>query len=448
MKTIFENFEPVTIELNIPCLMMDTLTRNKKFFGRQSVLQKMEDALVPQTPTLSSSEQGAIRSVVLRGPGGFGKTEIALEFVFKHEGSFDAIFWIRAEDRTKLDLDFRQIAVTLGLQSGSQPQSAVITTSQVKQWLSNPRKVFAADDDAPVGPKASWLLIFDNLDEAAILHDYVDEITGNGAIIVTSRDPSSKNLFFECPQTIDIDKFGPQEGLEFLMTQSQERSEADICEQIVKFHDGHPLALAQIAGYLQHEYLSYSDILDYIQSPSERSLLYENRYGVRDTARGTVSELYTVGLAKLPDHSRALLNLLCFLDPDRIQESMLQNLGKTNHEYNQARKHLLQTSLIRRNEGKKELWMHRVDQQQMKENMTPEAQKSTFRAALKLVRDAWPTVPYRKRHSVSRWSQCKELYPHVEALQEWFEEWSKEHSGPCDPIVLVDLASLSQEAAW
>ena len=446
MDTILENFKQPEILLKLPCFMMKTFAQNKEFFGRQEILEQMRKALIPSGPPIASGEPGALRSVVLFGHGGFGKSEIAVQFAFCCKESFDAVFWIRAEDVTKLDNDFRDISISLGLQDSKTSQNPVITRNMVKEWLSNPRKILhPKDDQDSVTESVTWLLVFDNADDRSILRDYIDDINGSGSIIITSRDPAAKDLFIDNCLSLEVVKFGVDEGVEFLQSQSHRTADmSDVCRQIVEYHDGHPLALAQIAGFLQHEYLSYRDILQYLEDPMEKALLYDHKFGIKKTARGTTASLLAMGMEHLPRESRELLELMSFLDPDRVQENVLQKQYVPASKYHQARKYLLQTSLIRRNEHREELWMHRVDQAAIKESMSMECRTSTFCTALRLIKDAWPTVPYRARHQVQRWPRCEALFPHVEVLQEYYDGTLKS----LDADVEMTLAELAQEAAW
>jgi hypothetical protein len=441
MNTIFENFTQSSKTLNIPCYMIEVFAHNEKFFGRKDILRQISETLLPSDIMIASAEPGTINSVVLYGPAGFGKTEIAVEFVFAHHKRFDAVFWLRAEDETKLDLDFRQIAVKLGLQKDSQSQDPVVTRNMVKQWLSNSKKVLDVEEEPVDYDTASWLLIFDNADHPDLLLDYIVD-SGHGSILITSRDPSAKELFWQSSLGIDVVKFDLAEGVEFLKRQSRRQNQPEICEKIVQLHDGHPLALAQIAGFVRHEYLSFSDVLDYVQNPDEKSRLFDHKYGIRETARGTIPLICEAGISQLPQASRTLLETLSFLDPDRIQENILNKRGLS--QYHQARGPLLQSSLIRRNEMNNVLWMHRVDQEAVKDALSSQDTANTFRKAIQLIKDAWPVVEGSKRHRVERWPVCEGLYPHVEQLQEFYTR-NPEH---LTTEAEMDLAVLMQEAAW
>lgn len=82
---------------------METLERNLEFFGRDSELKRLDDALLPLSDMTFSSEPDSRKQVVLCGMGGLGKTSIAIEFAISRRDRFDAVFWIRADEVAKLE---------------------------------------------------------------------------------------------------------------------------------------------------------------------------------------------------------------------------------------------------------------------------------------------------------------------------------------------------------
>lgn len=70
--------------------------RNENFHFRREVLEKLNNSLKPQNVA------GQLQSASLFGMGGIGKSQVALEFAYTHAKSYDAIFWINAEDESKL----------------------------------------------------------------------------------------------------------------------------------------------------------------------------------------------------------------------------------------------------------------------------------------------------------------------------------------------------------
>src|SRR5207253_9411397 len=98
-----------------PCLGISTipLLRNAHFQGREQVLVEIADKL--RTSAL-------LAVCALKGMGGVGKTQLALEYAYRHQYDYDLVAWIRAEDPGTLDTDFDQLAGTLALPEAQAPE--------------------------------------------------------------------------------------------------------------------------------------------------------------------------------------------------------------------------------------------------------------------------------------------------------------------------------------
>lgn len=90
----------------LPCFMVEDRLYNREFWSRESILEVLDDNLLPKTEPLSRpAPVGFARPTHLTfcGQGGLGKSEIAINFVFTRREKFDAIFWVRADDPGKLE---------------------------------------------------------------------------------------------------------------------------------------------------------------------------------------------------------------------------------------------------------------------------------------------------------------------------------------------------------
>jgi hypothetical protein len=71
--------------------------KSSQFVKRERELEAIQNVLRPKDPT----RVGEITQCKLQGMGGIGKTEIALEYAYRHMSDYDAIFWIDAEQETQ-----------------------------------------------------------------------------------------------------------------------------------------------------------------------------------------------------------------------------------------------------------------------------------------------------------------------------------------------------------
>ncbi len=53
---------------------------------------------------------GSRHTVVLRGLGGIGKTQLAVAYAKRHKDSYSAIFWLNIKDEESLEQSFAKVA--------------------------------------------------------------------------------------------------------------------------------------------------------------------------------------------------------------------------------------------------------------------------------------------------------------------------------------------------
>lgn len=203
---------------------------------------------------------------------------------------------------------------------------------------------------------------------------------GNGSVLVTSRDPFAKEHFFSNGTGIDLLPLSTAESatlLRKLITQTEEAQDADEEDASIKLAyqlDGLPLAMTQMAGYIRRRHLSIREFVNlyatdarYAEIHDVGNPIQEHRYGY------TLATTYN--FQDLGQHATKLLQLLAFMNPDRVREDIFANPLSENEEDNgfwtastfeSARYELLASSIIKRNIHKKELWIHRMIQAEVR----------------------------------------------------------------------------------
>jgi hypothetical protein len=87
-------------------IQMIPYCQNERFFGREAILDRLSEAL---DPARLPKRQ---RKFALYGLGGCGKTQIALEYVYRHYDQYENILWVSSSSVEKIEKDF---AFRLGL---------------------------------------------------------------------------------------------------------------------------------------------------------------------------------------------------------------------------------------------------------------------------------------------------------------------------------------------
>jgi hypothetical protein len=118
-------------------------------------------------------EVAITQTVVLHGFGGVGKTQLAVEYGWKHLRNYDAAFWVKADSPESFDASLAGLTSVLGLPDANSSEQAV-QTKAVIAWLNEHRR---------------WLLIADSIDDDAAAKAVCDRLPPSlpGDVLITSR---------------------------------------------------------------------------------------------------------------------------------------------------------------------------------------------------------------------------------------------------------------------
>jgi hypothetical protein len=449
-------------------VLLNTHSKNESFCGREDVLERLAAELLPSENIVTASGT-ALQHFALCGFGGVGKTEIAREFCRRHKATFDAVFWVTADETAKLDHHYQQISLALGLEDSSECKSQVVSREFVKGWLSNPQKYISGSDElgqpGQARSEATWLLVFDNADDPMILADYWPQ--GSGSILITSRDPLAKDMFTKRTSGLDLGPLTPKDSLSLLnhLTSISSESEDNTAQKISEALGGVPLAISQMAGIIRRQDLTLSEFLELYTDHEEHTNLYETKFDTNLVAYP--HSLSTVwAFEKLKPHARQLLELISFLDPDFIGEDLLMEASVVllsdgmqikKRVYIEARTDLLQSSLVQRDKQRQQLSVHRIVQDVIIATMDKAKKRSMFDLLVRTLWADWPSampkpskepeLPQPKssggRLHVGRWPVCAAIYPHVLRIHQLWPAISD-----LSEATKLHFAKLLSEAAW
>ena len=425
----------------MPCHLLGPKPRNVQFFGRGEVMTRIDESLLPERQR-GVEEYETVSSFAIYGLGGLGKTQTAIEYAHSRKGQFDAIFWVQADEEAKLAESFEQIAIHLGLATKSELADQAVSRNVVLGWLANPRKENPESteiNDTPA-PNASWLLIFDNVEDINLVMDYWPTAM-TGSLLITSRDPATAEM---CSMGgLDLQPFGTQDAAEFLralITTSEDPSEISTQSKealaISSKVGGLPLALVQIAALIRRRALTIREFEE----------LYDAGFGISALAQTSMGPLYQAtqynhtlftawALEDLTEASVALLFTLCMLDPDCVQEwllaklfghSTLPNYPSNQVVYINSRNELFKSSLIRRNATSREIVIHRFVQDVTRAKMSPLQLRTTFEQVLDLLKDIWPRPFGDFGYDTASWGLSSKLVPHILVINSVHEKSNEE----------------------
>ncbi|MEN8447018.1 MAG: toll/interleukin-1 receptor domain-containing protein, partial [Cyanobacteria bacterium J06555_13] len=381
--------------------------RNAFFTGREAVLQALHQQL-NQDKAVALSQTQAIS-----GLGGIGKTQTAVEYVYRHRQDYQAVFWVRAETELELSTGFVEIARLLNLPQ-QEAQDPNDTIQAVKQWLAH---------------NPGWLLIFDNADHPELLKPFRPR-QGQGHILLTSRAQTFDS--FGIARPVSLQKMPAEEAVAFLFKRAgrdtddptKSKAAADLAAALGFL----PLALEQAGAFILRRNLRFSTYLS--QYLKKRLALLEQqspKVGNEqqpDRSVRTTWQLNFEAVKALNPTSAELLQFSAFVSPETIPYELLtegrESLGGlltdalASAEQEEARfeiaellEPLSQYSLARIDPKSDSYTIHRLVQEVVKVEMDETHCRLWTKRAIESVTQAFPNSEY------DNWPDCERLLPHA-----------------------------------
>lgn len=316
--------------------------RNPFFTGREEDLHSLHELLgMKQTEAVT-------HLYALSGPGGIGKTQTALEYIYRYASEYDAIFWIEANSKENILAGFSTIFDILNLpKQDAQTQNNIV--SRVKLWLHTHK---------------NWFLIFDDVEDTEMVKGFLPT-TRNGALLLTTQRATLGNIALP----IMLEPLCLEDATLLLLHRARIlEQKSSLCEitpddaliarTIAESMEVLPLALDQAGAYIDENKCSLAEFLylfqEYpLQLLGERGFCTDHPHSVMQTVSYAFERLQQKNPA-----AAELLTLCCFLDLDAIPEALflqhashplLHQLISDALQFNLLLKELLSFSLIHRN---------------------------------------------------------------------------------------------------
>lgn len=362
------------------------LVRNTRFAGRHSVLEELRD-------TLLANPSGS--RIALVGINGVGKTQIALEYLYRFAAAYDIVWWISAGHPDQLRTALADMATELNVGTGGSIDG----------------QVSAAREALRTGvPSRRWLIVVDNADDPDLIRELLPN--GPGHVIITSRNPAWNREM----DTLDIDVFKRAESVALFGLRAPGVSANDARQLAEKLGDL-PLAIEQASAWLAVTGMPAPDYVQELENvPAE--LLAQGAPADR-----TMTATVQVSLSRLREQNPAaarLLELFAFLAPEAIPSRIVfnQRMAELLAQENIAmRDRLLHATLIsdigryalaRIDAGSGGVVVHRLTQEIIRAGL-PEAERAQRRSEIQTVlaavdrrdpddRDNWPVYEELRKH--------------------------------------------------
>lgn len=210
----------------------DVPPRNLGFTGRDELLAAMREAL-------TSGDRAVVQA--LRGMGGVGKTQLAIEYAHRYAPNYDVVWWITA---TQPELIGGQFA-TLG--------TALDCIQQGGDHAAMRRAVLGE-----LRGRERWLLVFDNAERPGDITGWLPG--GAGHVLITSRAGDWE----EAAVSVEVDVLERSDSIAMLRRRVPGLGEAD-ADSVAAAVGDLPLAVTQAAAYMASGGMSAADYVKIVK---------------------------------------------------------------------------------------------------------------------------------------------------------------------------------------
>ncbi|MEX0170895.1 FxSxx-COOH system tetratricopeptide repeat protein [Streptomyces sp. LMG1-1-1.1] len=377
----------------VPAIWGNIPPNNPNFVGREDVLAQVREQLL-------TGDTSAVLPHTLHGMGGVGKSQIAIEYVYRFAADYDVVWWIPSEQPTMILTALTELAQRMGLNVSNEANRAVPAV----------REALRRGD-----PFTRWLLVFDNAENVEAVRPYFPT-GGTGKILITSRNQEWDRV----ARTLSVDVFTREESKALLRRRARDLSDTD-ADKLAEALGDLPLAIEQAAAW---QAVTGMAVPEYLRLINEKIAELMLELVPSPDYPMSVAAAWDVSLRQLEQRNPAALQLLqvcSFFAPEPISRSLFNNSRSTTiaPELDDALRHPIKLgraireinvyALARIEHRHDTIQLHRLVQAVLVNRMSPQQQADMRHGAHLLLADANPNSP----GSRELWPRYQALLPHV-----------------------------------
>jgi tetratricopeptide (TPR) repeat protein len=416
---------------NVPTYWQLSHLRNPFFTGREDELEQLHRSFAPR--------QSSVLIQTITGLAGVGKSQTAIEYAYRYQHEYQAVFWVQADTRENLQSDLLQVAETLQLPERAEQEQALVLAA-VRRWLETHDR---------------WLLLLDNMEDQRVVREALPT-RGQGHALLTARNPVLGTL----SDSLAMDVLPEEECISFLLRRARLRipgtaeaaaSQREEARGLIKEVGALPLALDQAGAYIEENRISLQDYLDLYKQYRKTLLARRGRLPALDDEHvESVATTFALAFTKVASNMAAaeLLRMCAFLAPAAIPEELfakgssalpqaLQQAVSDPLSWNDTLALLRRYALLDRQPDTRTISLHRLVQTVQKDAMEEEPRPRGFRLlpatqrnsrrqttqrryaerVVQTVNKAFPTALY------DTWEACQRLLPHSLECSRLIDQW-------------------------
>ncbi|MFJ9811377.1 FxSxx-COOH system tetratricopeptide repeat protein [Streptomyces sp. NPDC101158] len=377
----------------VPVVWGNVPPNNPNFVGREDLLAQVREQLL-------TGDTSAVLPHALHGMGGVGKSQIAIEYVYRYASDYDVVWWIPSEQPTMILTALTELSQRMGLNVSSEANRAV---PAVREALRRGE------------PYGRWLLVFDNAENVEAVRPYFPT-GGTGKILITSRNQEWDRV----ARTLSVDVFTREESKSLLRRRARDLSDED-ADKLAEALGDLPLAIEQAAAW---QAVTGMAVPDYLRLINEKIAELMLELVPSPDYPMSVAAAWDVSLRQLEQRNPAALQLLqvcSFFAPEPISRSLFNNSRSTTIapelddalrtpiKLGRAIREINVYALARIEHRHDTIQLHRLVQAVLVNRMSPQQQADMRHGAHLLLADANPNSP----GSRELWPRYQALLPHV-----------------------------------
>ena len=358
--------------------------RNPGFIGRDGLLAAVRERLL-------AGDRAVVQA--LRGMGGIGKTQLAIEYAHRFAGSYDVAWWVNSEQGGLIGDQVAALGAALGcVQAGAGIEVVrAVVLGELRE-------------------RGRWLLVFDNAEDLADVTPWLPG--GGGQVLITSRERD----WDEIAAPVEVDVLARAESVAILQARVDGLIGPD-ADQLSAALGDLPLAIAQAAGFMAETGMAAAEYLGLLRTRAGQ-LLAQSVPGSYPWSLAAVTGLIIDRLAGTDPAAAELASVCAFLAPEPIPENLFTGAAADLPgelavraadplAWRQTLAHLAGQSLARID--KRGLLMHRLTQAILRDRLTPGQAAVTRTRAEAILAANDPGDP----ENPVTWPRWARVMPHV-----------------------------------
>ena len=285
-----------------PDLFLVPFERKGHIVGREELLENLREYL------FSPVQSGNSRTVILRGRGGVGKSEIAIEYAHRNRNLYKHTYWLIGTSKETFIGGLNAIGVKTGCEMGESGQLAWDTAKIVLSWLQQ---------------QGNWLLVLDGLRNDSVVEGYLPRSGPNQHILITTE-----NSISILGKQLDIPVLSQGSAIDLLQMRSGlsiEEILSTASSELVSKLDYLPLSIEHAATYIRKTSKSLRGYLSLFQQTCKEISEHESLFHPETPASvaATIMLINKMMEMEMGREAGKLLTLISFLNVDRIEKSFL-----------------------------------------------------------------------------------------------------------------------------